>query len=333
VLQKTIKSKATEGPLVSHHSVFRPHAPAVAIGPPPPPVLTVPPCPTIPPRFPRRLLVDTRPRSHATHRPMPTVCPLLCSSPPPARDRPSSPTVSRCHCALVSCSPWFHHPTTCAVHHLALSAAASRSQSLLLLFTLPTTRSALQWPPQLPPHATVNRVLRCLAVRFAGPRRVAEHRPNPEPSPRVQSSKSSNASATRHLLHGHLVNDHLVQPPSGAASTSTNFPSSPRSSTNPEPTTTTTERPPHRCSSPLEVCHRAATDVVSNFPPYCLQSVHLDAGVLCGYFPHCLAPPAHWISATGQMAATAACAHRRAHARDGSWEPTEGLGHQAGSAC
>jgi hypothetical protein len=46
--EKRIKLKGTEGPLVSHHGVFRPRAPAVAAEPPPPPVPIVPPCPTPP---------------------------------------------------------------------------------------------------------------------------------------------------------------------------------------------------------------------------------------------------------------------------------------------
>jgi hypothetical protein len=50
-LEKQIKLKGTDDPLVSHHGVFRPRAPAVAAGPPPLPISTVPPCPT-PPRAP-----------------------------------------------------------------------------------------------------------------------------------------------------------------------------------------------------------------------------------------------------------------------------------------
>jgi hypothetical protein len=67
-------------------------------------------------------------------------------------------------------------------------------------------------------------------------------------------------------------------------------------------------------------------------PPCCLKSVHLDAGVLRGHFPHCLAPPAHRISATGHMVAAVVCARRRARARASSWDPTKELGHHAGSA-
>jgi hypothetical protein len=47
-LEKQIKLKGTEGPLVSHHGVFRPRALVVAAGPPPPPILTTSPCLTLP---------------------------------------------------------------------------------------------------------------------------------------------------------------------------------------------------------------------------------------------------------------------------------------------
>jgi hypothetical protein len=129
--------------------------------------------------------------------------------------------------------PWFHRPTTSAVDHLALSAVASRSESLLLLFVQPTARFALQWPPELPPHATTDRMPRCLTVCFAGLHRVTRRRPDPKPPPREQSPKSSEAGVTCHLFHSHLVNDLLIQPPSGRASTSMSFPPSPRSSPNP----------------------------------------------------------------------------------------------------
>jgi hypothetical protein len=104
------------------------------------------------------------------------------------------------------------------------------------------------------------------------------------------------------------------------------------SPTTPAPTSVAPSAP-HRRSSPLDVRRRGATAVVSHSPPHCLQSVHLNAGVLRGHFPRCLAPPAHWTSATSRMATAAACARKRARARAGSREPTEGLGHQGGSAC
>jgi hypothetical protein len=44
--------------------------------------------------------------------------------------------------------------------------------------------------PELPPRATVDRVPRCLAIRFAGPRQVTERRPNSEPPPHEQSPMS-----------------------------------------------------------------------------------------------------------------------------------------------
>jgi hypothetical protein len=78
--------------------------------------------------------------------------------------------------------------------------------------------------------------------------------------------------------------------------------------------------------------HSTCTAVVNHSPPRCLQSVHLDAGVLRGHSPHYQAPPAHRILTTGRMAAAATCAHRRTRARASSREPIEGLGHQVGSA-
>jgi hypothetical protein len=47
-LEKQIKLKGTEGPLVSHHGIFRPRALAVAAGLPPPSILTASPCLTLP---------------------------------------------------------------------------------------------------------------------------------------------------------------------------------------------------------------------------------------------------------------------------------------------
>jgi hypothetical protein len=167
---------------------------------------------------------------------------------------------------LVSRRPQFHRSTTCVVHHLALSTVAGRSQSLLLLFVLPAARSALQWPPELPLRATVDHVPRCLTVRFAGPCRVTERRLDPEPSPREQSPKSSKAGATHHLFHSHLIDDLLIQPPSEPASTSMSFPLSPRSPLNPEPTTTTTERPPHRHSPTAKARHHGQPNLGEPLP-------------------------------------------------------------------
>jgi hypothetical protein len=118
----------------------------------------------------------------------------------------------------------------------------------------------------------------------------------------------------------------------GPADRAMSFASSPCCSPTTPAATSTAPPAPHRGSSPLDVRRREATAVVSHSRPHCLQSVHLDAGVLRGHFPHCLAPPTRWISATDRMAAAAACAHRRAHAQAGSQEPIEGLVHQAGSA-
>jgi hypothetical protein len=119
----------------------------------------------------------------------------------------------------------------------------------------------------------------------------------------------------------------------GPADHATSFASSPCCSPTTLAPTSATPSAPHRRSSPLDVHHREAAAVMRHSPPCCLQSVHLNADVLCGHFPHCLAPPARRISASSRMAAAAACARRHARARAGSWEPTEGLGHQAGSAC
>jgi hypothetical protein len=121
---------------------------------------------------------------------------------------------------------------------------------------------------------------------------------------------------------------HLRSSP-GPVDRATSFASSPCCSpTTPAPTSAAPPAP-HRRSSPLDVRRREAAVVVSHSPPRCLQSVHLDAGVLRGHFPHCLVPPARWISATDRKVAAMACARRHARARAGS---TVGLGHQAGSA-
>jgi hypothetical protein len=94
------------------------------------------------------------------------LCPAHCYSPSPVGPlaeyllRPSAKATALCACCIANGPPAaavptgpspplvlrcsrFHRPTTCIVHHLALSAAIGRSQSLLLLFALPTARSAL----------------------------------------------------------------------------------------------------------------------------------------------------------------------------------------------
>jgi hypothetical protein len=127
----------------------------------------------------------------------------------------------------------------------------------------------------------------------------------------VRPRSESTAPSTPHL-----------RPFPGPADHATRFASSPCCSlTTPAPTSATPPAP-HRHSSPLDVRRREATTVVSHSPPCCLQSVHLNAGVLRGHFPLCLAPPARRISASDRMTAAVACAHRRAHAHVGSREPT-----------
>jgi hypothetical protein len=138
----------------------------------------------------------------------------------------------------------------------------------------------------------------------------------------VRPDRESTAPSTPHL-----------RPCPDPADRATSFASSLCCSpTTPAPISATPPTP-HRRFSPLDVRRREAAAVVSHFPPCCLQSVHLDTGVLRGHLPHCLAPPAHRISAPDRMAAAAACARKRARARTGSREPTEGLGEPAGSAC
>jgi hypothetical protein len=141
-LEKWIKLKGTEGPHVSHHGVFRPCAPTVAVGPPPLPVSTAPPCPT-PPRAPTAAALILSALSAKPH--------LLSSS---ARDsaphhstflpRHRTPPLSLL--ALLPCRRSFAHHTARQVadclgiassspHRRSLSASdqlSTRSQSHLL---------------------------------------------------------------------------------------------------------------------------------------------------------------------------------------------------------
>jgi hypothetical protein len=104
-----------------------------------------------------------------------------------------------------------------------------------------------------------------------------------------------------------LSTPHL-RPSPGPVDRAMSFASSPCCSpTMPAPTSAAPPAP-HRRSSPLDVRRREAVAVVSHSPPRCLQSVHLDIGVLRGHFPHYLAPLARRISAA------AVCARRRARA-------------------
>jgi hypothetical protein len=132
----------------------------------------------------------------------------------------------------------------------------------------------------------------------------------------VRPGRESTAPSIPHLRSFPSPADHA-----------TSFASSPCCSLTTLAPTSATPLAPNRRSSPLDVRHREAAAVVSHSPPCCLQSVHLDGGVLCGHFPHCLAPPARRISASGRMADAMVCAHRRTRARAGSREPIEGLGH------
>jgi hypothetical protein len=180
-------------------------------------------------------------------------------------------------------------------------------------------------PPRPPPeqrHAALASPPRAVpwhraADHQAVPTRICQNRADI-----VRPRRESTAPSTPHL-----------RPFPGPADHATRFASSPCCSlTTPAPTSATPPAP-HRHSSPLDVRRREATTVVSHSPLCCLQSVHLNAGVLRGHFPHCLAPPARRISASGRMVVAAACARRRARAHADSREPTEGLGHPAGSAC
>jgi hypothetical protein len=116
-------------------------------------------------------------------------------------------------------SPPYHlrRPPSCLIYHCKLK-------------TIPS-------PPLRAPHRSLcsSIVTRAATMhrrrpRAAGPRRVAEHCRDPEPPPREQPLKSFEASAAHHLFHSHLINDLLIQPLSGPASTSMSFPLLPRSS-------------------------------------------------------------------------------------------------------
>jgi hypothetical protein len=128
-----------------------------------------------------------------------TLCPAHCYSQPcrPTGQIPLAPerqgnhAVRVLHCRLIAhrrrahriiVAPGLAPPTISPPYHLRrppprLIYRCRSIQSLLLLFTLPTARSTLQWPPKLPLHGAVNRVPRCLAVCFVGPRRITERRP------------------------------------------------------------------------------------------------------------------------------------------------------------
>jgi hypothetical protein len=103
-----------------------------------------------------------------------------------------------------------------------------------------------------PPPATVDEPHQSLPSCASEPRQRGH---DPEPPTHKQSPKSSAVSAARHLFHGHLIDDRLVQPLYGPASMLMSFPPSPRSSPNPKPATTTTGRPPHQ-HSPMAKARR-----------------------------------------------------------------------------
>jgi hypothetical protein len=209
-----------------------------------------------------------------------------------------SPLAPRSHPALLFC---LAPPLCCR------SCAMSRT-------AVPATGAAAHAAPASPPRAEPwHRATGHQAV----PARSRQSRADI-----VRPDRESTAPSTLHL-----------RPCPDPADRATSFASSPCCSlTTPAPTSAT-PLAPHRCSSPLDVRRHEAAAVVSHFPPCCLQSVHLDTDVLRGHSPHCLAPPAHRISAPSRMVSAAACSRRRAHACAGSREPTEGLGQPAGSAC
>jgi hypothetical protein len=62
---------------------------------------------------------------------------------------------------------------------------------------------------------------------------------------RVGSKHQAATAVARNLFYGHLVDDHLDQPPSGPASKSMSFPLSPRSSPNRCPLLRADRKPPH----------------------------------------------------------------------------------------
>jgi hypothetical protein len=131
--------------------------------------------------------------------------------------------------------------------------------------------------------------------------------PTPKQSRHHPPDRESTAPLTLHLRSS-----------LGLADRATSFASSPCCSPTTLAPTSAAPPAPHRRSSPLDVRRREAAVVVSHSPPRCLQAVHLDAGVLRGHFPHCLVPPARWISATDRKVAAMACARRHARARAGS---------------
>jgi hypothetical protein len=62
---------------------------------------------------------------------------------------------------------------------------------------------------------------------------------------RVSSKRQAATTIARHLIHGHLVDDRLDQPPTRPASKSMSFPLSPRSSPNRCPLLRADRKPPH----------------------------------------------------------------------------------------
>jgi hypothetical protein len=124
----------------------------------------------------------------------------------------------------------------------------------------PTTPSLGRAPP-LP--ATVDEPHQALPSCASEPCQPSH---DPKPPPREQSPKSSAVSAARHLFHGHLIDDRLVQPSYGPASMLMSFPPSPRSSPNPKPAATTTERPPHQHSPTAKAHHHGQPNPYEPLP-------------------------------------------------------------------
>jgi hypothetical protein len=149
-------------------------------------------------------------------------------------------------------------------------SSSSRSPPLALLFN---------------GHQSCHRVPRCLAVRFAGPHRVAKRHPDPEPPPGEQSPKSFEAEAACHLFHGHLIDDLLIQPPSRPASSSMSFQSLPRSSLNPS----RLPQPPNDPLTNIPLWPKCATTdsptPVSTPPSDPQNQTPLDVGLLLVSFP------------------------------------------------
>jgi hypothetical protein len=129
----------------------------------------------------------------------------------------------------VSRHPWFHRPTTCVVHHLALSTAASRSQAVFLLFMLPT---ALLYHPRA--HSTRHRQ----PLATTDERRLKHHHPRApsdssdrafvhpratSPCPEDCRGRQSSAS----FIHRHLAVDSCLWPSFGPPNSSSRTPALP----------------------------------------------------------------------------------------------------------